>query len=76
MSVTIPHILAMAGNPIADIRATGKVDFVHEDGVVYRDPRGRSQPARTAEGRKESRTTGDRTGLLSVPSTTQHKKAS
>ncbi len=31
-------IVAMPGDPIEDIRATAKVDFVMKDGVVYRAP--------------------------------------
>ncbi len=38
----IADIVAMPGDPITDIRATAKVDFVMKDGIVYRDSRGRS----------------------------------
>jgi len=31
-------IVAMPGNPFADIRATEKVDFVMKDGAIYRQP--------------------------------------
>jgi imidazolonepropionase-like amidohydrolase len=31
-------IIAMPGDPIADIGNTMKVDFVMKDGVVYREP--------------------------------------
>ena len=34
----LADIVAMAGDPIADIRATAKVDFVMKDGIVYRRP--------------------------------------
>jgi imidazolonepropionase-like amidohydrolase len=34
----LADIVAMPGDPIADIRATAKVDFVMKDGVVYRAP--------------------------------------
>ena len=34
----LADIVAMAGDPIADIRATAKVDFVMKDGNVYRGP--------------------------------------
>jgi imidazolonepropionase-like amidohydrolase len=34
----LADIVAMAGDPIADIRATAKVDFVMKDGIVYRGP--------------------------------------
>lgn len=31
-------IVAMPGDPVADISATAKVDFVIKDGIVYREP--------------------------------------
>ena len=34
----LADIVAMPGDPIADIGATAKVDFVMKDGVVYRAP--------------------------------------
>ena len=34
----LADIVAMHGDPIADIGATAKVDFVLKDGVVYRRP--------------------------------------
>jgi imidazolonepropionase-like amidohydrolase len=34
----LADIVAMAGDPIADIDATAKVDFVMKDGVVFRAP--------------------------------------
>ena len=34
----LADIVAMPGDPIADIGATAKVDFVMKDGVVYRGP--------------------------------------
>lgn len=36
----LADIVAMPGDPIADITATAKVDFVMRDGVVYRSPLG------------------------------------
>jgi imidazolonepropionase-like amidohydrolase len=33
----LADIVAMPGDPIADIGATAKVDFVMKDGIVYRD---------------------------------------
>ena len=34
----IADIVAMPGDPLADIRAVKKVDFVMKDGVIYRQP--------------------------------------
>ena len=34
----LADIVAMLGDPIADIGATATVDFVMKDGVVYRVP--------------------------------------
>lgn len=34
----LADIVAMRGDPIADIRATANVDFVMKDGIVYREP--------------------------------------
>jgi imidazolonepropionase-like amidohydrolase len=34
----LADIVAMPGNPIADIGTTAKVDFVMKDGIVYRGP--------------------------------------
>jgi tryptophan 2-monooxygenase len=31
-------LIAMPGDPLTDIEATGRVDFVMKDGVVYRRP--------------------------------------
>lgn len=36
-------IVAMPGDPIADIRVTAEVDFVMKDGIVYRDSRRRGR---------------------------------
>jgi len=48
-------ILAMNGDPIDDISATAKVDFVMKDGIVYRDSRRRSDTAeKAADQRKKS----------------------
>jgi len=44
----LADIIAMAGDPIADIRATKKVDFVMKDGIVYRDDGRRSDTAARA----------------------------
>jgi len=33
----LADVIAMPGDPIADIRATANVDFVMKDGIVYRD---------------------------------------
>lgn len=38
----LADIVAMPGNPIADIRATATVDFVMKNGIVYRDDERRS----------------------------------
>ncbi len=32
----LADVVAIPGDPIADIRATARVDFVMKDGVVYR----------------------------------------
>jgi hypothetical protein len=34
----LADIVAMPGDPTADIGATAKVDFVMRDGIVYRAP--------------------------------------
>jgi len=39
----LADIAAMPGDPIADIRATAKVDFVMKNGIVYRDDRHRRE---------------------------------
>ena len=41
----LADIVAMPGNPIADIQATAKVDFVMKGGIVYRDTRRRYDDA-------------------------------
>ena len=51
----LADLVAMAGDPISDIRCTENVDFVMKDGIVYRDDRSRSDvPARAADQRKAS----------------------
>jgi len=51
----LADIVAMPGDPITDIRATAKVDFVMKDGIVYRDTRRtRDIPAATTDERKAS----------------------
>jgi imidazolonepropionase-like amidohydrolase len=35
----LADIVAMDGDPIADIQATARVDFVMKDGIVFREPR-------------------------------------
>ena len=51
----LADIVAMPGDPIADIRATAKVNFVMKDGIVYRDDaRGRNIAAAAADERKAS----------------------
>ena len=37
----LADIIAMPGDPIADIGATAKVDFVIKNGIVYRDVSGK-----------------------------------
>ncbi|GFG75623.1 metal-dependent hydrolase family protein [Mycobacterium botniense] len=34
----VADLIAMPGNPLADIEVTGQVDFVMKDGVIYRSP--------------------------------------
>ena len=34
----IADLIAMPGDPFADIKVTGQVDFVMKDGVIYKDP--------------------------------------
>jgi imidazolonepropionase-like amidohydrolase len=34
----IADLIAMPGDPFADIQVTGQVDFVMKDGVIYKDP--------------------------------------
>jgi imidazolonepropionase-like amidohydrolase len=43
----LADIVAMPGDPIADISATAKVDFVMKDGIVYRRPA--SEPNRASQ---------------------------
>ena len=33
----IADLIAMPGDPLADIEVTGQVDFVMKDGVIYKD---------------------------------------
>jgi imidazolonepropionase-like amidohydrolase len=50
----LADIVAMPGDPIANIGATAKVDFVMKDGIVYRDDRRRCYIAEPAGERKAS----------------------
>ena len=50
----LADVVAMPGDPIADIRATAKVDFVMKDGIVYRDATRRSDATRGADEWKAS----------------------
>ena len=34
----VADLIAMPGDPFADIKVTGQVDFVMKDGVIYKDP--------------------------------------
>jgi imidazolonepropionase-like amidohydrolase len=34
----VADLIAMPGDPFADIEVTGQVDFVMKDGVIYKDP--------------------------------------
>jgi imidazolonepropionase-like amidohydrolase len=38
----IADLIAMPGDPFADIEVTGQVDFVMKDGVIYKDPADRA----------------------------------
>jgi Amidohydrolase family len=49
----LADIVAMAGDPIADIGATAKVDFVMKDGVVFRAPSLGNHRTRLGGGKKE-----------------------
>jgi imidazolonepropionase-like amidohydrolase len=49
----LADIVAMPGDPIADIRVTAKVDFVMKNGIVYRDV-GRSSDTATAAQHKRA----------------------
>jgi imidazolonepropionase-like amidohydrolase len=49
----LADIVAMPGDPIADISATAKVDFVMKDGIVYRESGRRRDTAATAADEKE-----------------------
>jgi imidazolonepropionase-like amidohydrolase len=40
----IADLVAMPGDPIADINLTGQVDFVMKDGVIYKDPAQGNKP--------------------------------
>lgn len=48
----LADIVAMPGDPIEDIRATTKVDFVMKDGIVFRDVAPRSDAATRTEHEK------------------------
>jgi imidazolonepropionase-like amidohydrolase len=48
----LADIVAMPGDPIADIGVTAKVDFVMKDGVVYRDDSRTGSAAGAADERK------------------------
>jgi imidazolonepropionase-like amidohydrolase len=52
----LADIVAMPGDPIADIQATAKVDFVMKDGIVYRQAAGArlSETAITAQHKRAS----------------------
>ena len=51
----LADIVAMPGDPVADISATATVDFVMKDGIVYRQTTGgRDMQARAADERKAS----------------------
>ncbi|HWR53744.1 MAG TPA: amidohydrolase family protein [Bryobacteraceae bacterium] len=50
----LADIVAMRGDPIADIRATERVEFVMKDGIVYREPARRSDTTRTPNKKKSS----------------------
>jgi tryptophan 2-monooxygenase len=41
----IADLIAMPGDPFADIDATGHVDFVMKNGVIYKDSAGTAKPA-------------------------------
>jgi hypothetical protein len=47
----LADVIAMSGDPIADIRATAHVDFVMKDGIVFRDDRVRRDPTIGPPGR-------------------------
>jgi imidazolonepropionase-like amidohydrolase len=50
----LADIIGMPGDPIADIRATAKVDFVMKDGIVYREFARMSDTATRTEHKKAS----------------------
>ncbi|MGA7133325.1 MAG: amidohydrolase family protein [Mycobacterium sp.] len=41
----IADLIAMPGDPFADINVTGQVDFVMKNGVIYKDSAGTAKPA-------------------------------
>ena len=41
----IADLIAMPGDPFADINVTGQVDFVMKDGVIHKDSAGTAKPA-------------------------------
>jgi imidazolonepropionase-like amidohydrolase len=53
----LADMVAMPGNPIADISATAGVDFVMKNGIVYRDSRRRGYPPADRQSKKEGRRT-------------------
>jgi imidazolonepropionase-like amidohydrolase len=50
----LADIVAMPGDPIADIRATAKVDFVMKNGIVYREVARLSDTATAAQHKRAS----------------------
>jgi imidazolonepropionase-like amidohydrolase len=50
----LADIVAMPGDPIADIQVTSKVDFVMKDGIVYRQGARLSETAIAAQHKRAS----------------------